>query len=211
MSKAKKKTQPDWHPDFRITEELPDIKVVRTDFLVNGLALLLMLVLGVILAQRELKTIELNSQIESIRTELDTEAAENRANLALNKEFQEAMAKIEDLNRFYTEPFLLHQFLAGLATQKPDDIRFSGITIDRSIVDAKGKKKTVEYALTLNGQVRDPQVLFNFKQTLNDLLDIRGDFASPTDPLISENVSSTRNEVTGTFGFTLRVVLQLKV
>jgi len=42
----KKKDFPAWHPDFRVTDDLPDIKAVRTDFLINigsvGLALALL-------------------------------------------------------------------------------------------------------------------------------------------------------------------------
>lgn len=54
MTKKKQKSHPNWHPDFRLQEELPDIKPIRTDFLVNGIAwaLAVFLIFGVV--QREI-------------------------------------------------------------------------------------------------------------------------------------------------------------
>jgi len=48
-------TVPPWHPNLRIVETLPDTKVVRTAFFVNGAAMLLALVLVLLLGVQEWK------------------------------------------------------------------------------------------------------------------------------------------------------------
>ena len=41
---SKRDTQPYWRPDFKIQSTLPDIKVVRTDFIINCIVVALMLI-----------------------------------------------------------------------------------------------------------------------------------------------------------------------
>ena len=42
--------QPNWHPNFRIADSLPDLKVVRTDFFINAISLSLAAVAVFLLA-----------------------------------------------------------------------------------------------------------------------------------------------------------------
>jgi hypothetical protein len=46
---------PAWHPNLRIVEQLPDTKVVRTAFFVNGLAATIAIVLALYLGHQEWK------------------------------------------------------------------------------------------------------------------------------------------------------------
>jgi hypothetical protein len=43
---------PAWHPNLRIVEQLPDTKVVRTAFFVNGAAMLVAIALALYLGTR---------------------------------------------------------------------------------------------------------------------------------------------------------------
>jgi hypothetical protein len=54
---------PPWHPNLRIAENLPDTKVVRTAFFVNGFAMLVAIALALYLGIQEWKLHEVNKQI----------------------------------------------------------------------------------------------------------------------------------------------------
>ena len=63
----KKKSDPAaglrWHPDFRLRARLPDVKVVRTAFFINGPAALLAVALAAYLAFTEWQLHTLQSQM----------------------------------------------------------------------------------------------------------------------------------------------------
>ena len=56
---------PAWHPNFRNYQKLPDIKVVRTAFFVNGVAIFVALSLGIYLGFKEWQLYLVKDQINA--------------------------------------------------------------------------------------------------------------------------------------------------
>src|SRR5436190_18697470 len=62
---------PSWHPSFRNYEKLPDIKVVRTAFFVNGAALFLAVALAIYFGFQQWQLHVLRVQIADSQAQID--------------------------------------------------------------------------------------------------------------------------------------------
>src|SRR5688572_29276737 len=93
---------PAWHPNFRNYQKLPDVKVVRTAFFVNGIALLLVVSLGAYLGFREWNLRLINQQIAEVQAQIDRNKKTSEQAIALFKKFQAAEAKVLEVETFVT-------------------------------------------------------------------------------------------------------------
>lgn len=202
MAKRKGNIQPHWRPDFRITDTLPDIKVIRTDFLVNFVAVTLALVVAFYVLQREYRIYDLNSTIQTMSEAAQSEEAVNAKRLALSGEFIKASQHIVELEKFYQMPISAHKLMAELCRLKPDGLLFNAIKFDESVVK-NGKKSEIQYQVSLAGLVKDPVVLEAFKSELNGsgVLNVDGYAVSTRESLMS------RDAKTGIFPYSLSVTL----
>src|SRR3954470_14567276 len=107
LSLLKKKSEaaaapavPAWHPNFRNYEKLPDIKVVRTAFFVNGTAIALVLALSTYFGIKEWQLHGLNSQIADWQRQIDRDKKESELAIAQFKKFQAEEAKINEVDAF---------------------------------------------------------------------------------------------------------------
>src|SRR3954470_11436069 len=91
---------PAWHPNFRNYEKLPDIKVVRTAFFINGAAIFAMLGLAVYFGFQELKLRAVNVQVADWQKQIDRTKKESEAAIAIYKKFVTEETKINEVDAF---------------------------------------------------------------------------------------------------------------
>lgn len=104
MSK-KGEIQPHWRPDFRNPSTLPDIKVIRTDFIVNGIAIACLLVAVFLAGRQEYTIMGLGGESKQLSSEIQAGERADKQAVALSQRFRDAGKAIEDLERFYRAPF----------------------------------------------------------------------------------------------------------
>ncbi len=143
LSLLKKKTEanvtsqvPAWHPNFRNYEKLPDIKVVRTTFFVNGAAILIASALLVLLGTREYEVRNLKLQIEEWQNRIDRDKAGSDQAIALYKKFQEEEKRTNEVEAFIKSKPAVSEFLQRFGETRPKnialeliDFRENGITV----------------------------------------------------------------------------------
>lgn len=145
-SRPKRKESIDfaWHPDFRIQESLPDVKVVRTGFIINFITLTAAVLLMGLYGYRQLHAWNLSSQIEEVKAEIEVETPENRVNLKQSGEFKQATNLINDLTVFYKQSESVLEFLVEISQSKPDYIALSNIE-SSELTRTLSKSKTATY------------------------------------------------------------------
>ncbi len=175
MAKAPKVTQePVWHPDFRVAEHLPDVKVVRTTFLINFICIVaLVSVLG-FWFYVESRLGELSSQLAATEDQLQQLRPEqNRATVA-NRKFDEAAAFANDLNIFANGVYNIPAITAAIAEACPENVFFRSFQADHEIVmngrNMAGRRLVLTFEGVLQGDnVRDVAQIQTFGETLKEL------------------------------------------
>lgn len=120
---------PAWHPNFRNFEQLPDIKVVRTAFFVNGVAAFIALGLLVFLGNREYELHSLRGQIAAYDTQITHDKPDSDKTIALYKKFQEQEKRVNDVDAFVKSKPLTSEILLRLGETRPKNIALDSIEI----------------------------------------------------------------------------------
>jgi len=102
---SKRDIQPYWRPDFKIQSTLPDIKVVRTDFIINCIVVALALVAVFSLLRQEYRAHVLRSSIAVIEKRINASEAADKLNLKRSEGFKKSAQSVVELQRFYRAPF----------------------------------------------------------------------------------------------------------
>jgi len=203
-------THPKWHPDFRDTEVLPDIKVVRTNFLVNFIAFALAVVAVGNLAFSEYQALTMSKSIEAERAKIDDGLSANRNYLKASKEFEAEAPKIRDLNSFYTGYVDPLEVVLALSESRPETVALGSIRVGVGKVNkgtAKRPKMVLVPECTINGRLRGDSA---------EALDVIDEYATilRNMPIFQDRLDSievsrpTRNATLGVFEFS--VVIKLK-
>lgn len=98
--KSSVSTMPAWHPNFRNFERLPDTKVVRTTFFINGVAILIATTLAIYVAYREVELGTLRADTDSAQKVVDANKPASDQAVVLFKKFQEQEKKLLELQKF---------------------------------------------------------------------------------------------------------------
>jgi hypothetical protein len=93
---------PPWHPNYRNVDRLPDIKVVRTTFFVNGIAVLITVLLAMYLVQSEVERGSLTSDINTAKAAAAERKPLSEQAIVHFRQFQEQEKKIHELQQFLT-------------------------------------------------------------------------------------------------------------
>jgi hypothetical protein len=132
--------QPAWHPNFRNYEKLPDVKVVRTAFFINGVAILVAVSLATYLGFREWQLRIVNEQIVQVQAQIDRDKPVSDQAIALFKKFQAEEAKVNEVDTFVKSKPIVSALLVRLAQTLPEnialdnfDLRDSGLTVRLSV------------------------------------------------------------------------------
>jgi hypothetical protein len=132
--------QPAWHPNFRNYEKLPDIKVVRTAFFVNGLAIFVAVSLATYFGLREWQLHVVKGQIAQVEAQIEREKKVSDQAIVLYKRFQVSEAKVNEVETFVTSKPIVSGVLLRLAQTLPKnvaldnfDLRDTGLTLRLSV------------------------------------------------------------------------------
>lgn len=141
MKRTKKEavtSQSNWHPNFRIAESLPDLKVVRTDFFINAVSLSLAAVALFVLAIREYKTFNLKSEIATWEEKIESSRAQNLSFLKLNADFRNEMVKFEEVRDFVATDLKVTDFLEALGPTIPEGLDLDSMAFGDERVVIRG-------------------------------------------------------------------------
>lgn len=131
---------PAWHPNFRNYEKLPDVKVVRTAFFVNGVAIFLAVALLVYSGFREWQIRVIGGQVAEMQKQVDRDKAASDQAIALYKKFQADDARVGEVSAFVQSRPVVSALLIRLAQTLPKDValdtfelRDNGLTLRLSV------------------------------------------------------------------------------
>jgi hypothetical protein len=123
---------PPWHPNIRIAENLPDTKVVRTAFFVNGAAMLVAISLALYLGIQEWKLHEVNKQIADWQRQIDKDKKESEAAVALYQDFKAEEAKTNEVADFISSEPVVSAIILRLGAITPKKIALDGLEFKQS-------------------------------------------------------------------------------
>lgn len=145
LSKLKKPTSnaievavPAWHPDFRNRARLPDTKVVRTSFLLNGAAILVAAALFMGMAYRVYQWRELTGQIDQWQRQIDRDKNPSDQAVKLYKQFQFQAAQVNAVTGFLTSRPLVSELLLQLGNTLPDFLALDRFELGSSSINIRG-------------------------------------------------------------------------
>lgn len=143
-----------WRADFRKVEDLPDVKVIRTDFLLNYGLVALALGVAAFAVSRELDYASMRKEIEVISAEIDAKRVTNEANLKTAFEFNQYIKYIEEFSKFKKPvPAGCLDVLSVIGELKSDKVTFKSLLIDSTTTNSAVKTKK-NLKVTLVGAVK---------------------------------------------------------
>ncbi len=207
MARAKKDVEPGWHPNFRNSEALPDIKVIRTDFLVNGLAVAISVGLLFIVAHNEFDGRSLSREITDLNSKISAKAALNENNLKLSAEFDTLSNQYTELNNFLSVPVAPSRLMMAISETLPREILLQTInyTDQPVVVESKNvMSKAINFRGSVSGSLEHPatQIVTDYIKTI-EKLEILKDRLNKI-----ELVSLVRNPQLGLFNCVIRIELK---
>jgi hypothetical protein len=113
---------PPWHPNLRNVARLPDTKVVRTSFFVNGAAIFITIGILLWFSYQEYQLHNLNRQIAYWQTQIDRDQKESDRFIAMYGKFQAEQARINEVNAFVHSKPTVSKLLMHLAQTLPAEI-----------------------------------------------------------------------------------------
>jgi uncharacterized coiled-coil protein SlyX len=160
---------PAWHPNFRNYEKLPDIKVVRTAFFVNGAAVTVALALSIYCGTQEWQLHGLNLQIADWQKQIDQNKSASDKAVALYKKFQAQEAKILEVDAFGKAKQVVSDLIVHLSRTLPSNIALDGLDLrDNGLVVRLTVRGTSDaalgYATNYLEQLRADKQLASFEE-----------------------------------------------
>jgi len=209
MLGRKKKPDPvlNWHPNFRIVETLPDIKQVRTGFVVNFAAIFIaVLVLGWTV-YTEVQIHNVNHEIDRLQGQMDGNSAANKKGIAATKNFVAQSKSLQFAAHFYAQRLSPMELITALVDARPDNIYFDSIEISSGGMEAATSKNGVSQRIIISGTMTS-----NSELPLDDY--VNKILASPSlkgrigDPNKDRKIDPRRDSVAGVFKFTITLTLK---
>lgn len=140
---------PAWHPDFRDPTSLPDMKVVRTSFFINGLGVLLFLAAAVLLGFQEVKRFSLQAETRLLEAKIQEHKDRNDRVVKLDSEFKSQERLIKEVSNYLDQSLELSTLFIALANTLHSGMTFSTIRFQ----DETDRGKTTARSLLLNGSI----------------------------------------------------------
>jgi hypothetical protein len=176
---------PAWHPNLRHVENLPDTKVVRTAFFVNGAAMLVAIALALYLGIQEWKLHEVNKQIADWQRQIDRDKRESERAVKTYGDFKVEEAKVNEVADFVASKPVVSEIILRLGVMTPKKIAFdsldfkdSGVQIratvkgapDRASGDASAYEKQLRTDKVLGPMFAEVNLLTMHKNTATNRL-----------------------------------------
>ena len=200
--KQKKSAPKPWKQDFRDIQTLPDLKIVRTNFLFNMLAASLLLACVFLCAYQQYVITMRRSAIAGIEQSIRANTAADKRNLADSSKFVRDIKKVEDAVAFAKVPVVPEVLIAELArTQLPQgrftQLEFSTMTDPRD--STPGYRLVINGTMTADGKRSAPELIGLFIKDL-DTMPLLKDCLHTV-----ELVSSNPTKDTDYFEYTIRL------
>lgn len=167
--KAEKTTRTaNWHPDFRDLEVLPDIKIIRTDFIVNLVAAIVGMTFLWMFVNQYFSISKKSSEIAELTQKIDTKNRDDRESFKLSQEFDQRAEPVRDLVKFYEAPLVPYELIEVLGDTCPDSLMYE------SLVYSPPRDEDSGYTITMKGVVRHKeddgfQILADYVEMLEGL------------------------------------------
>lgn len=120
---------PPWHPNFRNYERLPDIKVVRTAFFVNGAAISLAIALVIYFGFQEWQLHVLRGQLAEAERQIARDKSGSDQAIAMFKKFQTEESKIGEVDAFVKSKLIVSSLIAHLGRTLPVNIAIDSLDL----------------------------------------------------------------------------------
>ncbi len=212
MAKGKKKSvvQRPWRQDFRDVKTLPDLKIVRTHFLMNLLVgIVLLVVTGGCIYQEYLISVSSEKEAELI-SDISMFKASDKRNGADSTRFMREVKLAEEAVVFLAQPYDFADMIVQIAKAQPDQSLIASLeSFHRIAVDGDGKPVT-QYVTILRGSMNPsevsgaPQLIDAFVSSLSDL-----DFVKRNSGRV-ELVSSGRSQESSSFEYQMEISVNAK-
>jgi hypothetical protein len=207
--KKKPEVTYNWHPNFRVVAALPDIKQVRTGFLVNFVAIFLAMVALGFLLYIEVNIYKVNVESGRFESQIADKENENTKDVAFSTQFYTQSKGLQFVAGFLNQDIPPLDLLDVLAAARPTNILFQSISIDSPVSDSSGNTKKgegqhVTVSGTLTGEAQDLTALDVLTQKLLAAPVLKSRVA---DPVRDCKVQSSR-EAPGIFSFTITIALK---
>jgi hypothetical protein len=159
---------PAWHPNFRNYEKLPDIKVVRTAFFINGAAIFIALSLTIYFGFREWQLRVLNTQIAQTEAQITRDKKASDDAVKLFKQFQAEEARIKEVDAFVKGAPLFSKLMLRLASTLPPNIALDNVDLRETTLmlrfSVRGTGETAPaFATAYLEQLRNDKELSDFE------------------------------------------------
>ena len=118
---------PNWHPNFRNFEKLPDTKVVRTAFFINGAAITIALALGIYFAIKEWQLHALNVQVAEEEKKIGRDKKASDQAVALFKKFQSEETRALEVDAFIKSKPVVSTLIIRLGETLPPNIALDNL------------------------------------------------------------------------------------
>lgn len=129
---------PNWHPNFRNTQLLPDLKVVRTTFFINAACIATASSVLMFTSYREYQAFDLRSRMSDARARMAELRVENDKLLAQNKEFMDGVRKFDEARDFVNSRISGTKLLVALATTLPELMEFTAVNYEKNLLSLRG-------------------------------------------------------------------------
>ena len=158
---------PPWHPNLRNFARLPDTKVVRTAFFINGASIFIALGLLLWFSFQEYKLRNLERQIADWDRQINRDQKQSDQFVALYGKFQAEQARIGDIDNFLNSRPAVSQLIMRLAQTLPKDIALDAFEEQQGGVTLRGTVRGTPdeasgYASAYLDQLRADKVLANY-------------------------------------------------
>jgi hypothetical protein len=203
--KSKQAAEAPWHQDFRNVDALPDIKVIRTRFFVNLIAVVVPLFIATLWVQQELSLSTVRSEIAELENEKKSLEASNTNLVGLSRNFVEEAAKIESLDDYYYNLFSVSDYLVSLSKRVSEDMVISTMELKKAN-RVEGSEVLDTWESQISGYVilEDQTAVSHVNQFLGELREEEL-IAEYLDDAFLDNLS--RDQVTDTLNFVVSIVM----
>lgn len=174
-----------WHPNFRNFTELPDTKVVRTSFFVNGVSLVVVLAALLYFVYQEYTLNVLSRQVQEWEAKIEHQQGPSQKAVALYKQFQDEQKKAAEVDEFLrSERLLFTEFLMHLGAMLPRDVAISFLDYSANGVTLRG---------IVNGEPDQASgIASSFERQLREDTQFKTTFSSATLTTLSRDPQSGR-------------------
>jgi hypothetical protein len=159
IGKKKPEVVPFWHPNFRVVDALPDIKQVRTGFIVNFITVTLaVLALGWTVVT-EVEIHKVNTDLDHFNTNIAALTPTTTKDLASSARFVSTSKPLQFAAKFFSEKLSPLDVYSSLMDARPSDILFDSLEIDSVVLDLGGTKKAYTQRIIIDGTLSSNNLL----------------------------------------------------